>query len=192
MLLFLSMEKILEKYESYCYAERQPVSNDPSSQVNWTFDFAKQKAKLDMLQRNQRNYLGQDLEKLSMKELQSLEQQLDTALKHIRSRKSQLLHESISELQKQERAMQEQNNMLTKKIKERETAMAPTQEVQWQQQNHQDVQAPDASNFFLPPPMPAFNPGPYEGVTPAEMRRNDLDLTLEPVYSCHLGCFTST
>uniref|UniRef100_A0A7C8YFH4 MADS-box domain-containing protein n=1 Tax=Opuntia streptacantha TaxID=393608 RepID=A0A7C8YFH4_OPUST len=190
------MEKILERYESYCYSEGQLVSNNPNSQVNWTFDFAKQKAKLEMLQRNHRYYLGQDLETLSMKELQSLEQQIDTALKHIRSKKSQLLHESISELQKKERAMQEQNNMLTKKIREKEKAMAPAaQEVQWQKQNHQLVQAPapphDASNFFPPLALPALNPGSYEGVIPGEMRRNDLDLTLEPVYSCHLGCFTT-
>ena len=34
-----------------------------------------------------RHYLGQDLESLNMKEIQSLEQQLDSALKNIRSRK---------------------------------------------------------------------------------------------------------
>lgn len=34
-----------------------------------------------------RHYLGEDLESMSLKELQNLEQHLDTALKHIRSRK---------------------------------------------------------------------------------------------------------
>ena len=34
-----------------------------------------------------RHYLGEDLQAMSPKELQNLEQQLDTALKHIRSRK---------------------------------------------------------------------------------------------------------
>ncbi|KAL2905357.1 Truncated transcription factor CAULIFLOWER D, partial [Bienertia sinuspersici] len=34
-----------------------------------------------------RHYLGQELDTLNMKEIQSLEQQLDTALKNIRSRK---------------------------------------------------------------------------------------------------------
>nr|GMC62239.1 FRUITFUL-like protein [Ipomoea batatas] len=52
-----------------------------------------------------RNFLGDDLEPLGLRELQSLEQQLDTGLKRIRTRKAstvsnQLMHESISELQK--------------------------------------------------------------------------------------------
>jgi len=34
-----------------------------------------------------RHYLGEDLQAMSPKELQNLEQQLDTALKHIRTRK---------------------------------------------------------------------------------------------------------
>ncbi|GAB4829022.1 Agamous-like MADS-box protein ap1 [Ancistrocladus abbreviatus] len=94
------MEKILERYERYSYAERQHGSNDTESQGNWTFDYAKLKAKIELLQRNHRHYLGQDLDSLNLKELQSLEQQLDIALKHVRSRKNQLMHESISELQK--------------------------------------------------------------------------------------------
>ncbi|KAL2905353.1 Floral homeotic protein APETALA 1 A [Bienertia sinuspersici] len=48
------MEKILERYERYSYAERRLSSNDPDSQVNWTFDFAKLKAKLELLQKNHR------------------------------------------------------------------------------------------------------------------------------------------
>ncbi|KAI7725337.1 hypothetical protein M8C21_029685 [Ambrosia artemisiifolia] len=49
-----------------------------------------------------RHYMGEDLESLSLKEIQNLEQQLDTGLKNIRAKKNQLLHESISELQKKE------------------------------------------------------------------------------------------
>ncbi|GAB4840144.1 Agamous-like MADS-box protein ap1 [Ancistrocladus abbreviatus] len=181
------MEKILERYERYSYAERQLASNDSESQGNWTFEFAKLKAKIELLQRNHRHYLGQDLDSLNMKELQSLEQQLDTALKHIRSRKNQLMHESISELQKKEKAMQEQNNLLAKKIKEREKTVA--QQLQWQQQNQH---VPDPSNFLLSPPLPSLNMGgTYHGEMAAEARRNDLNLTLEPIYSCHLGCFAT-
>ncbi|XP_056683094.1 truncated transcription factor CAULIFLOWER A isoform X2 [Spinacia oleracea] len=95
-----AMETILEKYERYSYAERRLTSNDPDSQVNWSFDFAKLKSRLELLHRNHRHYLGQELDSLNIKELQSLEQQLDTALKNIRSKKNQLMHESISELQK--------------------------------------------------------------------------------------------
>ncbi|MFS8031805.1 putative transcription factor, K-box [Helianthus anomalus] len=62
------------------------------------------------------HYGGEDLEPLNLRELQSVEQQLDTALKRIRTRKNQVMHESISELHKKERALQEQNNALSKKV----------------------------------------------------------------------------
>jgi len=185
-----SMEKILERYERYSYAERQLASNDTDQvQAHWTFDYAKLKAKIELLQRNHRHYMGHDLDTLSMKEIHSLEQQLDVALKHIRTRKNQLMHESISELQKKEKAVQEQNNMLVKKIKERERSLA--QEVQWQQQNQQNPHVNDPSNFLISSNLPSLNIGcSYQGEMAGEVgRASDLELTLEPLYSCHLGCF---
>uniref|UniRef100_A0A1U7XMZ1 Floral homeotic protein APETALA 1-like n=2 Tax=Nicotiana sylvestris TaxID=4096 RepID=A0A1U7XMZ1_NICSY len=95
------MEEILDRYERYSYAERRFLaSNSESSSENWSLEYTKLKAKIDLLQRNHKHYLGEDLESLSLKDLQNLEQQLDSALKAIRSRKNQLMHESISELQK--------------------------------------------------------------------------------------------
>nr|XP_017220880.1 PREDICTED: truncated transcription factor CAULIFLOWER A-like isoform X2 [Daucus carota subsp. sativus] len=148
----LSMENILERYERYAYAERQLVANDPDSSTNWSLEYSKLKSRIEILQRNQRHYMGDDLDSLSVKELQNLEQQLDTALKHIRAKKNQLMCESISELQKKERAIQDQNSMLAKKIKEKEKAM--TQQAQWDQQN------PDTANttsFLLPQTFPGLN-----------------------------------
>ncbi|KAG5001482.1 hypothetical protein JHK87_022554 [Glycine soja] len=81
------MEKILERYERYAYAERQLVANDSETQGNWTIEYTRLKAKIDLLQRNHRHYMGEDLGSMSLKELQSLEQQLDTALKQIRTRR---------------------------------------------------------------------------------------------------------
>ncbi|KAL6587578.1 hypothetical protein OROMI_000556 [Orobanche minor] len=66
------------------------------------------------------NYAGEDLDPLSLRELQSLQHQLDTALKRIRTRKNQLMLESISQLQKKEKSLQDQNNLLAKKLKEKE------------------------------------------------------------------------
>ncbi|XP_058193088.1 truncated transcription factor CAULIFLOWER A-like [Rhododendron vialii] len=128
------MERILERYERYSYAERQLIPADLQTQGSWTLEHAKLKARLEVLQRNQRHYMGEDLDNLSLRELQNLEHQLDTALKHIRSKKNQLMHESISELHKKDKALQEQNNLLAKKIKEREKAQA--QEAQLEQQNN--------------------------------------------------------
>ncbi|KAK9277130.1 hypothetical protein L1049_006669 [Liquidambar formosana] len=179
------MEKILERYERYSYAERQLVASDPESQGNLSMEYSRLKAKIELLQRNQRHFLGEDLESLSLRELQNMEQQIDTALKRIRSRKNQLMFESISDLQKKEKAIQEQNSMLSKKIKEKEKTMA--QQAQWEQQNH----GPGEPSFVVPQPLPSLNMGgTYQGEAP-EATRNELDLTLEPIYSCHLGCFAA-
>ncbi|TKY54999.1 Agamous MADS-box protein AGL8-like [Spatholobus suberectus] len=94
------MERILEQYERYSYAERQLVTNDKAPKENWVIEHEKLKARLELLQRNQRNFVGEELDSLNLKGLQNLEQQLDSALKHIRSRKNQAMHESISKLQK--------------------------------------------------------------------------------------------
>ncbi|KAI5579406.1 hypothetical protein BDE02_08G087300 [Populus trichocarpa] len=177
------MEKILERHERYSYAERQLVATDLDSQGNWTLEYNRLKAKVELLQRNHRHYLGEDLDSVSLKELQNLEQQIDTALKLIRERKNHLMYQSISELQIKEKAIKEQNNMLVKQIKEKEKALA--QPALWDQQDH----GPNASSFLLPQlPLPCLNIS-YQEEDPEARRNYELDLTLEPIYSCHLGCF---
>ncbi|CAH9092804.1 unnamed protein product [Cuscuta europaea] len=130
-----SMEKILERYERYSYAERQLNPADPDSQGSWTLEHAKLKARMEILQINQRHYEGEDLDSLNLKELQNLERQLDSALKNIRSRKNQLMFETISVHQKKDKALQDENNKLAKKIKEREREIAQ-QQAQWETQNN--------------------------------------------------------
>ncbi|KAB2073330.1 hypothetical protein ES319_A07G075100v1 [Gossypium barbadense] len=141
------MERILERYERYSYSERQLAANENERTGSWTLEHAKLKARMEVLQRNQRHYMGEDLENLSLRELQNLEHQLDSALKHILSRKNQLMFESISELQKKDKALQEQNNVLAKKVKEKEKEMAH----QPQQNNCQD------SSSMLPQPLQSLN-----------------------------------
>ncbi|CAN6549301.1 unnamed protein product [Malus baccata var. baccata] len=177
------MEQILERYERYSYAERQLVEPDFESQGNWTFEYSRLKAKAEVLQRNHRHYLGEDLDSLTLKEIQNLEQQLDTALKQIRLRKNQLMNESISELQRKRKAIQEENNLLAKKIKEKEKAAAQPQVQNWEPQNH--------GLDLLPQPLPCLNNGGTQQDEFLQVRRNQLDLTLEPLYECHLGCFAA-
>ncbi|KAH9722305.1 Agamous-like MADS-box protein AGL8 [Citrus sinensis] len=81
------MERILERYERYCYAERQLQANEIEPNGNWTLEYSKLKARMEVLQRNQKHFMGEDLADLSLKELQSVEQQIDSGLKLIRSRK---------------------------------------------------------------------------------------------------------
>ncbi|KAG9144074.1 hypothetical protein Leryth_013725 [Lithospermum erythrorhizon] len=133
----LSMEGTLEKYERYTYAEKcLSVANSGSSQELQPHEIHKLTCRIELLQRNIRQYVGEDLDFLNMRQLQSLELQLDTALKRIRTRKNQIMNESISELQKKERAMQNQNNLLGKKIKEKEKSDAQLLQKEYQRSTH--------------------------------------------------------
>ncbi|GAB4829021.1 Floral homeotic protein APETALA [Ancistrocladus abbreviatus] len=94
--------------------------------------------------------------------------------------------ENMNHILLKEKIMQAQNNLLAKKIKESEKTAA--QQVPWQQNQH----VPDPSSFLLSPPLPSLNMGgTYHGEMAAEARRSDLNLSLEPIYSCHLGCFAT-
>nr|QOJ53896.1 APETALA1-like protein AP1-2 [Tagetes erecta] len=185
------MESILERYERYSYTERQLVTPDATPR-SWTLEYNKLKSRAELLQRNHRHYMGEELESLSLKEIQHLEQQLDAGLKNIRTRKNQLLHESISELQKKGKAIQEQNTTLTKKIKENEKDKPIPQTIQWEQHNYMDHD----TTFLMPPPHPALNMGDYNhdaggGGEGANGQTNELELSLQSIYSCHMRCFPS-
>ncbi|XP_019224178.1 PREDICTED: floral homeotic protein APETALA 1-like [Nicotiana attenuata] len=173
------MEKILDRYERYSYAERRFLSSNSESssvQENWSLEYTKLKAKIELLQRNHKHYLGEDLESLSLKDLQNLEQQLDSALKAIRSRKNQLMHESISQLQKKEKALREENNTLTK-IRDKEKRIG--QQAEWEEQNHVTT----STSFLFPQTIPCLNVrGNYQGGE-VEARRNELDLNLDSLYA---------
>ncbi|XP_060186305.1 truncated transcription factor CAULIFLOWER A-like isoform X1 [Lycium barbarum] len=179
------MEKILDRYERYSYAERRFLaSNSEASVENWSLEYTKLKAKIVLLQRIHKHYMGEDLESLSLKDLQNLEQQLDSSLKLIRSRKNQLMHESISELHKKGKAIQEENNMLSKKMKDKEKTIG--QQAEWQEQN----QVPSSTSFLFPQQTPCLNiGGNYYQDGDVEARRNELDLNLDSLYPSHLGNF---
>lgn len=146
------MERILERYEQYSYAERK-LSPNLESPGSWSLEYSKLKARMEVLQRNQRNYMGEGLDSLRLKELQSLEHQLDTSLKHIRTRKHQLMHESISELQKKDKALQDQNNWLAKKLKEKDKEPVVTIN-QWEHIENHELNSP---SFGLTQPLSSFN-----------------------------------
>ncbi|XP_076959823.1 agamous-like MADS-box protein FUL-L [Bidens hawaiensis] len=117
---YSSMESILERYERYSYAEKLLTAPETETQASWTLESSKLKAKIEVLEKNIRHYAGEELEQLNLRDLQNVEQQLETALKRIRTKKNQVMHESISELHKKERTLQERNNSLSKKLKENE------------------------------------------------------------------------
>lgn len=141
---FSSMEGILERYERHCYAQRQLTAADAQSQqqASWDMEYPKLISKLEVLERNMRHYVGEDIDAMTLRELQQLEQQVDTALKRIRSRKNQLMHESISQLHKTGRTMQEQNDLLAKQVKGHEKTQATQQQIEEEQSSGQILTLP--------------------------------------------------
>ncbi|KAG6504876.1 truncated transcription factor CAULIFLOWER A-like [Zingiber officinale] len=124
------MEMILERYEHYTYAEKDLKPPDLESPANWCQEYGKLKAKIEILTKSQRQLMGEQLESLNLKEVQQLEHQLEISLKHIRSRKNQVMSESIAELQRKEKALREQHKQLEKELKEKQKVKVVTQQAQ--------------------------------------------------------------
>ncbi|KAL6636891.1 hypothetical protein ACP70R_024463 [Stipagrostis hirtigluma subsp. patula] len=157
------MDKILERYERYSYAEKVLISAESETQGNWCHEYRKLKAKVETIQKCQKHLMGEDLETLNLKELQQLEQQLESSLKHIRSRKSQLMLESISELQRKERSLQEENKALQKELAEKQKAHR--QQVQWEP-SQQPQTSSSSSSFMMREAPPTTNISAYPAAAP--------------------------
>ncbi|PKU72096.1 MADS-box transcription factor 18 [Dendrobium catenatum] len=78
------MERILERYMRNSYVEKAFPIQEPVSQEDLCQEYEELKRKVDALQRSRRHVMGENLDTLSLTELQQLELQLETALKHIR------------------------------------------------------------------------------------------------------------
>nr|AAQ16199.1 putative Apetala1-like MADS-box transcription factor [Crocus sativus] len=153
------MESILERYDRYSSAERAIVAPDPDSQESWRDEYGRLKAKLEALQTSQRHLMGAQLDMLSVKELQQLEQQLENALKNIRTRKNQLMFDSISELQKKEKTLVSQNKDLEKKLIEKEKGKAMAQQGHWDQQGQQYTESSSPPSLLIQDPFPSLTIG---------------------------------
>ncbi|WOK98945.1 MADS-box transcription factor 6-like [Canna indica] len=106
--------KTLERYQRCCYTSQDPAANH--GEQNWYQELSKLKAKFESLQRSQRHLLGEDLGPLSVRELQQLEKQLETALSQARQRKTQLMLDQMEELSKKERHLGAINKQLKYQI----------------------------------------------------------------------------
>ncbi|XP_052160883.1 MADS-box transcription factor 18 [Oryza glaberrima] len=152
-----SMEGILERYQRYSFDERAVLEPNTEGQENWGDEYGILKSKLDALQKSQRQLLGEQLDTLTTKELQQLEHQLEYSLKHIRSKKNQLLFESISELQKKEKSLKNQNNVLQKLMeteKEKNNAIINTNR---EEQNGATPSTSSPTPVTAPDPIPTTN-----------------------------------
>ncbi|XP_072958776.1 MADS-box transcription factor 6-like isoform X2 [Typha angustifolia] len=107
--------KTLERYQRCCYNSQDSNAADRETQ-SWYQEMCRLKAKFESLQRSQRQLLGEDLGPLSIKELQQLERQLESALAQARQRKTQIMMDQMEELRKKERQLGEVNKQLRNKL----------------------------------------------------------------------------
>ncbi|MED6180481.1 Agamous-like MADS-box protein mads4 [Stylosanthes scabra] len=112
-----SMLKTLERYQKCNYgAPEANVSTREALELSSQQEYLKLKARYEALQRSQRNLMGEDLGPLSSKELESLERQLDSSLKLIRSTRTQFMLDQLSELQRKENLLSEANRDLRQRL----------------------------------------------------------------------------
>ncbi|TVU50149.1 hypothetical protein EJB05_01506, partial [Eragrostis curvula] len=100
-----SMDQILDRYERYLLSETGDVMQEhPELQENMSYDDIRLRSRIEALQKSQRNLMGEQLDTLTLREVQQLEQQIEIALRNIRSRKERLLLEEKRTLEKKEKA----------------------------------------------------------------------------------------
>nr|AUO28995.1 AGL6-1 [Cymbidium sinense] len=107
--------KTLERYQRCTFTPQTIHPNDHET-LNWYQELSKLKAKYESLQRSQRHLLGEDLDMLSLKELQQLERQLESSLSQARQKRTQLMLDQMEELKKKERHLGDINKQLKHKL----------------------------------------------------------------------------
>ncbi|KAG4975447.1 hypothetical protein AAZX31_11G257000 [Glycine max] len=114
-----SMLKTLERYQKCNYgAPEDNVATNEALELSSQQEYLRLKARYEALQRSQRNLMGEDLGPLSSKELESLERQLDSSLKQIRSIRTQFMLDQLSDLQRKEHFLGESNRDLIQRLEE--------------------------------------------------------------------------
>ncbi|XP_077215373.1 agamous-like MADS-box protein MADS2 [Tasmannia lanceolata] len=144
-----SMPRTLERYKRSSYAELEDSEQTREAQRSYQ-EYLKLKARAEVLQRSQRNLLGEDLVPLSTNELGQLENQLEASLKQIRSTKTQIMIDQLSDLKRKEQMLIEDNHKLKRKLDESDTANPLHLSWETEGQNNHNHQAPHSKELFQP------------------------------------------
>ncbi|KAK4833180.1 hypothetical protein QYF36_000098 [Acer negundo] len=131
------MLKTLERYQKCSYGAVEV--NKPAKELESSYrEYLKLKGRFEGLQRTQRNLLGEDLGPLNSKDLEQLERQLDSSLKHVRSIKTQYMLDQLADLQNKEQLLLDANRSLT--IKLDEMSAKPQIRASWEGSEQQQQQ----------------------------------------------------
>ncbi|KAK4283115.1 hypothetical protein QN277_000106 [Acacia crassicarpa] len=120
-----SIRKILERYRKYSKVDRLGISTDEEQySQQMKVECAMMAKKIEHLRLSQRKLMGEELSSCSIEDLQEIENQLITSLRHVRLRKSQLFRQQIQQLKhKCGRTVQWQNQWTKHKEAEVETEL---------------------------------------------------------------------
>ncbi|XP_006647418.1 MADS-box transcription factor 27 [Oryza brachyantha] len=110
-----SMKSVIDRYGK-SLDEQQAVANPNSELKFWQREAASLRQQLHNLQENHRQLMGEDLSGLNVKELQSLENQLEISIRSVRTKKDQLLIDEVHELNRKGSLVHQENMELYKKI----------------------------------------------------------------------------
>ncbi|KAG9158376.1 hypothetical protein Leryth_013127 [Lithospermum erythrorhizon] len=110
-----SMKSLIERYNK-AKEEHQQLANPASEIKLWQREVAMLRQQLQNLQESHRRMMGEELSGLSIKELQNLENQMETSLRGIRMRKEQMFYDEIQDLNRKGNLIHQENVELYKKI----------------------------------------------------------------------------
>lgn len=111
-----SMKNVIERYGKAKEEHQQVMMNPNSELMFWQREAASLRQQLRTLQENHRQLMGQELSGLGLKELQSLESQLEMSAHAVHTKKDSLLLNEIQELNREGSLIQQENADLYKKL----------------------------------------------------------------------------
>nr|AHW58036.1 SEP1/2 [Coffea arabica] len=111
-----NMLRTLERYQRCSYGAVEVSHSAKEIEQSSYKEYLKLKGKYESLQRYQRHLLGDDLGPLNINDLEHLEHQLESSLKLVRSTRTKVMLDQLSDLQTKEKLWLEANKALERKL----------------------------------------------------------------------------